>query len=239
MQAHDLALSAVAFVSEVLGTLSGFGSSTFFVPAASYFESIRLVLALTALLHCFGNFSKIFLFGRHFEWRPFFLLASPAIFLTGLGALFSQRVPVAQLEKVLGVVLMLIPLASLVLGKGLRKLPSAVAVVLSGLSGFSTGLIGTGGAIRGMALISFGLSKNAFVAVSASIDLGGDLLRAVIYLREGYMDWSQWFYIPLLGASAWLGSWAGKKILVRIKQTQFERIVGSFIFFSGLLMVLK
>lgn len=63
MKPHDFLLTFLAFISEAIGTLSGFGSSTFFVPLAILVESFTFVLALTAILHCFGNLSKILLFG--------------------------------------------------------------------------------------------------------------------------------------------------------------------------------
>lgn len=237
MHAHDLGLTALAFFSETLGTVSGFGSSTFFVPAATAFENIRFVLALVALLHCFGNLSKITLFGEYFRWAPFVRLALPSILLTGVGALLSDRASPGVLTRYLGFFLMAIPLVFLFGGKWLRSMPREAAVLLSGFSGFSSGLIGTGGALRGLALAALGLEKNTFVCVSAAIDLAGDLLRAGIYLGNGYMDWSQWFYLPLLGAAALLGSWVGKRLLARIQQSQFEKIVAGFVFLSGLLMV--
>ena len=51
MQWHDIGLGFLAFISETVGTVSGFGSSTFFVPMAVFLESFHMVLALTAILH--------------------------------------------------------------------------------------------------------------------------------------------------------------------------------------------
>jgi uncharacterized membrane protein YfcA len=235
IHAHDLALTALAFFSETLGTISGFGSSTFFVPGATFFETFHFVLALSALLHCLGNISKLALFSGHFQWSAFFKLAIPSILLSGIGALLTGYVRAELLTKCLGVLLLVVPFFLVFGGKFLSRMP---APVLSGISGFSTGLLGTGGAIRGIALASLHLEKNSFVSISAAIDIGGDILRAAIYLRNGYMDWQQWFYIPLLGLAALLGSWVGKLILSRISQELFERVVAGFVFISGLSMLI-
>ncbi len=111
--------------------------------------------------------------------------------------------------------------------------------LLCALSGFLTGLVGTGGAIRGLALAALGLNKNIFVMLSSSMDLGGDILRTGIYLKNGYMDWSQWFYLPLLGIAAIAGSWIGQKLLNHVSQAQFEKIVMVFVFLSGCTMLIQ
>ena len=237
MQLHDLLISFAALFSEILGTLSGFGSSTFFVPIASYLENLQFVLALTAILHCFGNTSKIFLFREHFEWKYFLRLAIPSVVLSGIGALMTNYLPGEVLKTGLGVVLILLS-SIFLLGKfRFKRLPVWVAIILSGISGFATGLVGTGGAIRGIALGALNLERGSFVVLSAAIDFGGDFLRLVIYLKNGFMDWSQWFYIPILGIMAFLGARIGKKLLGLIPQKKFEKMVALFILAGGIAML--
>ncbi len=121
----------------------------------------------------------------------------------------------------------------------MKQWPKWVAILLSALSGFSTGFVGTGGALRGMSLAALQLPKNAFVVLSSAIDIGGDALRAVIYLDHGYMDWNQWFYIPLLAMGSFVGARLGKFLLNRMNQLQFEKVVAVFIFLSGAAMLIK
>ena len=239
MHIHDFLLVIIAAASEILGTLSGFGSSTFFVPFALLIESFHLVLALTAILHCFGNTFKISLFYRDLQWKIFLQLAIPSFVFTGIGAVLTQYSSGEWLVQVLGVVLILFSLVSLFTIRSIKRWPKWVAILLSAVSGFSTGFVGTGGAIRGMALAAIQLPKNTFIGVSSAIDVGGDALRAFIYLRNGYMDWNQWFYIPLLILAAFFGARTGKFLLGHINQIQFEKIVAVFIFLSGVVMLFK
>lgn len=239
MNFHDIGLIFFAFLSELLGTLSGFGSSTFFVPAALFVESFHFVLALTAILHCFGNLSRIILFRESFQWRVFVRLALPFIFLTGVGAVLTNYADSGLLKLSLGIFLILVA-PVLAFGKlAIERIPVWAGGILSGISGFLTGFVGTGGAIRGIALAALRMEKNSFVALSSSIDVGGDLLRALVYVKNGYMDWSQWFYIPLLWFAAILGARLGKLVLNRVNQTQFERIVAFFVFLSGIALLHK
>lgn len=237
MYMHDLIIFIGAFISEMLGTLSGFGSSTFFVPLASFFENFQLVLALTAILHCFGNLSKFFLFRKNLNFDSVVKFALPSIVLTALGAYLTTHISTMFLEKALGVFLVLFGAYKLFLKNRLLSLSNTKAVALIGLSGFLTGFVGTGGAVRGVVLSALHLPKESFVVLSSSIDFGGDVVRAGIYLTNGYMDWTQWFYIPLLLLAGFLGSYVGKKILTRINQDQFEIIVSIFLIIAGITML--
>lgn len=239
MNFHDVGLACIAFISEILGTIGGFGSSTFFVPIALFFESMHLVLAITAILHCFSNFSKVTLFRSHFSWSLFWKLAIPFIVLTGVGAVMSDFFDVKILMRALGIFLIVISVLLFITKKHMPKLPPSVGLGLSGLSGFLTGFLGTGGALRGLALSAMALEKNQFVAISSAMDLGGDLLRACIYIYNGYMDWNQWFYIPMLAIAAVLGAWTGKKILSRIDQQLFENLVILMVMISGITLLFR
>lgn len=239
MQPHDWIIGLSAFISEILGTLSGFGSSTFFVPLSSFFESFKLVLAITSILHCFGNISKIYLFRKELRIKEFIQFAVPSVIMTGIGAGLAVLFSASWLEKVLGFFLIAFAIYKF-FSNGIKDhLSKKLSITLLGLSGFLTGLIGTGGAIRGLVLGNMMITKDTFVALSAFIDFGGDLLRAILYLSNGFMDWSQWFYIPLMIIAAFLGSFIGKRILGKINQKQFEKIVSFFIFVSGITMLIS
>jgi len=238
MNDHDLYFILSAFVAEAIGTVSGFGSSTFFVPIAQMLESFHLVLVLTSILHCFGNSSRIYLFRKDLDWKLFIKFAVPSIVFTVIGALLTKYFDVTLLKKFLGVGLIIIAVI-IYLDRQKYKITNPIVLsILTAISGFLTGFIGTGGAIRGVALASLNIEKNIFIALSSSVDLGGDFLRMLIYFKNGYMDWQQWWYIPLLGLSGYLGAKVGQKIVKHIEQKIFYKIVAVFVFLSGVGLLL-
>jgi uncharacterized membrane protein YfcA len=103
-----------------------------------------------------------------------------------------------------------------------------------GLAGFLAGVIGTGGAIRGMALAAFDLEKSVFVATSAAIDSGVDFSRAIVYLRANYLSSAFYWYVPGLLLVAFVGSYVGKIALNKLHQKNFRRIVLVLVFLIGL-----
>jgi hypothetical protein len=64
-----IAFLILGFLSEIVGTVGGFGSSVFFVPLAQFLFDFQSVLMLTVILHDFNNSAKLFLFYRHLDYR--------------------------------------------------------------------------------------------------------------------------------------------------------------------------
>ena len=224
----------IALLSEIVGTIGGFGSSVFFVPLAGLFFDFHTVLALTSILHVFSNAAKLVLFGRHVQWRLLLLLGIPSVVCVILGAVLSTKLQFKYTELILG--LFLIAFSVLFYCKPLIKLsPNKLnAVSAGGIAGFLAGVIGTGGAIRGLALAAFDLEKGVFVATSAAIDSGVDFSRMIVYLRANFLLPAFYWYIPGLLVVAFAGSYLGKIALNRLDQRNFRRIVLLFIFLIGL-----
>jgi uncharacterized membrane protein YfcA len=224
----------IAFVSEVIGTIAGFGSSVFFVPLAGMLFGFHEVLALTSVLHVFSNAAKLIFFREHVQWRLLLLLGIPSIALVILGAYLSTRLEFKFTGLILGAFLVAFSLFFF-LRPTFRLSPNPFSAIAGGgIAGFLAGLIGTGGAIRGLVLAAFDLEKSVFVATSAAIDSGVDFSRMIVYLRSGYLTSGSYWYVPGLLVVAFSGSFVGKMALNRIDQKSFRKIVLALIFLIGL-----
>ena len=113
------------------------------------------------------------------------------------------------------------------------------AIVGGTLSGFSAGLLGTGGAIRGLTMAAFNLEKNVFIATSAFIDLLIDFSRTFVYYDNGYIQKEELTYLPFLFVIGFLGTYIGKLILNYIPQDRFRIISLSLILLIGLVTIIK
>jgi uncharacterized protein len=214
-----------AFFAEIIGTISGFGSSILFVPLASLFFDFKAVLAITAVFHVFSNLSKIYLFKTGIQKEIVLKLGIPAVAFVIIGALLTKIIPQKEIEILMNVVL--ISLSIYLIFNSEKKLDeNNKNLILGGVaSGFLAGLVGTGGAIRGLVLTAFSLEKNAFLATSAFIDLGVDFSRALVYIWSGYFLKQFLIFIPFLILISISGSFIGKLILNKIPQHYFRYLV--------------
>lgn len=174
------------------------------------------------------------LFRQHVQWQLLLLIGVPGIVFVILGAFLSRQIEFKLTELILGLFLILFSL--LLLFKPAAKLtPNAPNATSCGaLAGFLAGLIGTGGAIRGLVLTAFDLEKNVFVATSAAIDSGVDFSRMIVYLRGGYLTQELYWLVPGLLLTAFFGSYVGKVLLKRIQQKSFRKIVLLLVLLIGL-----
>ena len=229
----------LALLAEILGTVGGFGSSLFFVPIASYFLDFYSVLGITALFHVSSNIVKIILFRKGYDKKLIISIGVPAVLSVIVGAFLSKYIDPKILEIALAVFLILMSLTLLIFKKLVLQ-PTLRNSISGGVfSGLIAGLLGTGGAIRGMTLAAFNLKTEVFIVTSAIIDLGIDSSRGVIYYLNGYVHTHDLYLIPILFLVSIAGTFIGKKILTRISEKQFKSIVLILIFITGAITLTK
>jgi len=229
----------LALVSEIIGTIGGFGSSLLFVPIAGYFLDFHSVLGVTAMFHISSNVTKIALFKHGFDRKLILYMGIPAVVFVMAGAWISKYMDSALLQTILGCFLILMSLA-LLLFRQLAFKPTNSNSVGSGiLSGFVAGLLGTGGAIRGLALSAFHLKTEVFIATSAIIDLGVDSSRTIIYGMNGYLHTHDLYLIPLLFVVSVIGTYIGRYLLRFVSETQFRRTVLLLILGTGIFTLME
>ena len=229
----------LALLAEILGTVGGFGSSLFFVPIASYFLDFHSVLGITAIFHVSSNITKIAFFRKGFDKKVVISLGVPAVLFVILGAYISKFLASEILEIALAIFLIITSLTFLIF-KQLEVKPTLANSIGGGvLSGLIAGVLGTGGAIRGITLAAFNMKTEVFIATSAIIDLGIDASRSVVYTLNGYVHYHDLYLIPILLVVSILGTYIGKKILERISQEQFKSTVLILILITGLISLGK
>lgn len=227
----------LALIAEIVGTVGGFGSSVFFVPVANFYFDFYSVLGLTALFHLSSNLSKIFLFRKGLDKKLLMQIGIPSVLFVIIGGFLSKYVNSQYLEVILGIFLVTFSLFFLIKNKVI-VLPNKKNAILGGsLSGFSAGLLGTGGAIRGLTMAAFNLEKSVFIATSAFIDFMIDFSRTFVYYQNGYIHSHDMKYVPFLFLIGIIGSYLGKRILAYIPQTKFRILSLVLILLIGLVTI--
>ena len=229
----------LSLLAEILGTIGGFGSSVFFVPIANFYFTFEAVLGLTAIYHLSSNLSKIALFKKGLNKTLLLQIGIPSVVFVVLGGLLANYFKSSNLELVLGLFLVVLALAFLIKSNWVVNPNKKNALIGGNLSGFSAGLLGTGGAIRGLTMAMFNLEKNVFIATSAFIDFMIDFSRTFVYWYNGFIHKATLVYVPFLLLIGFIGTWLGKKLLDHIPQERFKRISLGLILLIGLATLVK
>jgi uncharacterized membrane protein YfcA len=229
----------LALVAEIIGTIGGFGSSVFFVPLGNFYFDFYSVLGLTAVFHLSSNLSKIFLFKKGLNKFLLLYIGAPSVVFVILGGYLSKIVKSDYLEVFLGLFLIALALLFLIKKNLILKADKKQSIIGGSLSGLTAGLLGTGGAIRGLTMAAFNLEKSVFIATSAFIDFMIDFSRTIVYYQNGYIGNDELKYVPFLFLIGIIGTFIGKKILNYIPQSKFKRISLVLILVIGIFTLLN
>ncbi|WP_321540506.1 hypothetical protein [Flavobacterium piscinae] len=113
-----------------------------------------------------------------------------------MGGFLSKFFDNKILEIVLGIFLISLSLLFLIKDKLIIPPKFNQTVIGGALSGFSAGLIGTGGAIRGITMATFNLEKVFLWQLLQRIDMMIDLSRTVVYFGNGFITKDILWYVP-------------------------------------------
>lgn len=218
-----------ALLAEIIGTMAGFGAATLLTPMAVFLMDVKIAIALVAWFHLLGNASRLIFFGRFIRWKVWTQFGLVAILSSALGAHLTAQLPSSVLVLCLGGFLMIYVAAEILL-PGKIRLPQTPMTLIGGgiVSGFISGLMGTGGAIRSACLLTFGLPKEAYLGTSAAIALIVDATRLPFYLSEGFNTLPGESLLPISLSLVWVaftGAWIGQRLVRRVRAESFHRFV--------------
>src|SRR5690606_10366146 len=159
------------------------------------------------------------------RWGLILRFGLPGILTTVLGGLLVFQIAEATLSRVLGAALL--AYVGFILVRGQFKIPETTATAITGgaLYGFSAGIFGIGGAVRGAFLTAFDLPKSVYIATAGAIGLVIDSGRLVTYWWEGAELGSRLLWgLPLFIALSFVGAKVAERIVERIPQARFRQV---------------
>jgi uncharacterized membrane protein YfcA len=241
-------IGVVSAFTAALTLFSGFGLGTILMPVFALFFPIPLAIAATAIVHLANNLFKFGLMARDADLRVVIRFGVPAGVAAVLGAalltlvdqipalhsyrLGGRNLEITPVKAVIGV--LIASFAMLELSKRFQALEfSQTLLPLGGaISGFFGGLSGNQGALRSAFLLKAGLSKDAFVATGVVAAVIVDAVRLLVYgagFLVEYVNRSAGLAAPIVVATlcAFLGSYAGKRVLQKVTLRAVQVIVAA------------
>jgi len=235
-----LLLIFATFLAALIGTLTGFGTSTLLVPLVLTFLPPAQTLLLVGIIHWFGDLWKVILF-RHGIRRSLLLyFALPGIITTVFAAYLALILASDGLTNLIGWFLVIYSLF-LILSPTFAIPPRPVNAILGGaLYGFLAGLTGLGGPIRSAFLSALNLKNNVYLATSGMIGISIDTFRLITYIYLGtrlspQLNQSLFILIPLSFIAAELA----KLVVTKLPHIWFRRLVSLFLALAGIKLILS
>jgi uncharacterized membrane protein YfcA len=108
------------------------------------------------------------------------------------------------------------------------------------VSGALGGLVGNQGGIRSAAMLGFDVPKHAFVATATAVGLIVDGARMPVYLvTQGQEIAGLWPFLVAATVGAVLGTLVGERLLRRIPEPVYRRLVAALVLALGVYMLFR
>lgn len=233
-------VAAIAIVAGAVAAVAGFGIGSLLTPALIPMLGTRLAVVAVAVPHAVGTLLRLWRLRDAIDWKLLrgFGIASAA---GGLGgALAHGWISAESLTNVFGCLLILSGLAALVGWTRHVHLSHLPALLAGGLAGLFGGLVGNQGSIRSAALLAFRLTPRAFVATATATAMIVDAARLPVYLSQSARVFrDDPVLIATMTGGVAFGTLLGDRVLRRIPERWFSRIVGVLLLGLGVYMLTK
>lgn len=229
----------VAFLAATVNSIAGFGAATFTTPLLALIIDIKQTIILIAFFHGFSSLSKVISLRRFVDVPTVLWYGIPAVLTAVVGAYLLDIVAPGAVSLGLGAFLMLFAVTSLLNVSWHLPLNKPVLVTGGVVTGFVTGIIGLGGAIRGAFLFSMQQKKEVYIATSSTIALFIDIARTATYMIQGSFETRYYWYIPVLLVIAFIGTWLGVKFLRWLPESIVKQVVLVMLLFVSIFFILN
>lgn len=236
--AFDVIVATVAVVAGAIASVAGFGIGSLLTPTLAIQAGTKGAVAAAAIPHFIGTLQRYWLLRQHVDRRVLlgFGLASAGGGLAGALAhvWLSSRV----LSIVFGVLLIVAAIAEFTGWMEKVHWGRRAAWVAGALSGAFGGLVGNQGSIRSAAMLGFDVPKESFVATATAIGLFVDGARLPVYLIAQWRDIADvWPLLVVSTVGVVIGTAVGARVLKRIPQTIFRRLIAVLLLALGIYMI--
>lgn len=234
--------AAVLFLASILAgaiaSLAGFGIGSVLTPLLALSVGTKEAVIAVSIPHLVATGLRFWNLRHNIDVPVLknFGIASAAGGL--LGALLGARFSSPILAYILGALLVFAGLTGLTGISQKMRFGRKAAWLGGAVSGLLGGLVGNQGGIRSAALLGFNLEAKAFVATATAIALIVDGTRMPVYFLtspETVHRLGLWIAVMVAGAT--IGTLAGARVLSRIPEAYFRRLVSLLILTLGIVML--
>jgi len=232
-------VAIVAFGAAAIASVTGFGIGSLLTPTLALRTGTKLAVAAVSIPHLVGTAQRFWLLRRHVDRRVLlgFGIASA---LGGLaGALVHASASSRALSVVFGIFVAIAGVSELTGWMRRVRWGRRSAWVAGATSGALGGMVGNQGGIRTAALLGFDVPKESFVATATAIGLFVDGARMPVYLATEWRDIvGIWPLVLVATMGVVVGTALGARVLGRLPQQLFRRVIAVLLIALGLYMAL-
>lgn len=233
-----LVLGAAALIASTVGGVAGFGTGVIMVPVIAWTLGIKAAVPILTVAMLLGNGARVWFSRRDIQGRVVAAFLGGSVPMTIVGATLFSRAPGVTISRILGIFLLLaVPFRRWIAARGVSVRLGHFPLV-GGAFGFLSALVGATGPIISPFFLGYGLRRGAYIATDALCTVGAYAARLVVFQRYGLLTRPTVAIGLFLGVVMILGAWLGRRLLDRLSEEGFVRLIEALLVAFGVLFLL-
>ena len=225
---------AGALGGSIIGGVAGFGAGITLLPVLVFILGVRTAIPVLTITMVIGNLSRIWWSRHDADPRAAFAFLAGAVPATALTAMLFVGASSEWLGRAIGLFMLAsVPLRRVLKASGLvvklRHLPVIGAVI-----GALSAVVVTIGPVVTPFFLAYGLRKAAFIGTEAICAMVMHVTRGAVFARYALLTWDTVALGCVLGGTMFAGSWIARRLLDRMSEHVFLRIVEGLLVVMGL-----
>jgi uncharacterized protein len=231
-----LLASILAFGLAWLSSVGGIGGGVLMMLVFTAMFGLQVAVPMVTLTQLASNGGRVWFNRADVQWRIIGWHALGAVpFALGGGLLFANA-PVELLKRLLGASLIAMAIWRR-LRPNLTKPGERMFIAIGGATGLGSSLLGAAGPMTAPFILAYGLVGSAYVGTEAAASLVIHLTKVAAYATGGLLSLEVLWLGAALVPAVTAGTWAGKKMLVRMSSRLFVVVTEVGILVAGILLL--
>ncbi len=222
----------------IVSTLSGGGGALIMLPIVGFYLGPQVVAPVVNLGNMIGRPARLYLFWKHIDWSITKFYVPAAIVGAILGGLVFAELNADWIQILLGIFLVS-TVFQYRFGKKKASFPmkNIYFIPLGLVVSFVSTLFGATGPIMNPFYLNIGLIKEELIATKTANSFFVGIAQLGSYAFLGALHGKLWLYGALIGSGAVIGNIFGKRLLSKMSDEGFRKLVILLMMLSGLLMI--
>ncbi len=234
-----IVLALTALFASTLAAVTGFGGAAVLLPVLVAAFGVREAIPVLTVAQLIGNGSRVWFNRREINWQVVGWFALGGIPMALLGGYLFAKAPLSALTRLLGAFLLLIVVWRHLRPHRSSPFPTPSFAGIGAGASFLSALLGSVGPIMAPFFLAYGLVKGAYIGTEALSTVVMHLTKLVAYRQTDVLTWAGVLIGLALGPIMVLGSWLGKRIVDRLPERVFIRIIEAVLIVAGVLFLVR
>jgi uncharacterized protein len=228
-----------ALAASFLAAIAGFGGSVIMLPVLVWTIGITDAIPVLTIAQLIGNLSRVVFNRQSLDWSVIWRFALGAVPTAVIGGIIFAQAPAGALVRVLGMFLVLMVVYRHTRWGKNVKMRLGGFIPLGGVSGILSAIFGTVGPVAAPFFLAYGLLKGAYIGTEAMTAVVMHITKLGVYGGYALIGINTLLIGLAIGVVMILGTFLGKRILIKMPEKFFPYIIEGTLLLSGIIFIVQ